>query len=461
MNEINWGSVREEATRHLQELLRIDTSNPPGNELPAAEYLAGVLRQEGVSPLVLTSGSQRATVVTRLGSSGAQAPLMLLGHLDVVPAVPEQWSHPPFGGDVADGFLWGRGAIDCKGLVVADLMVTLLCRRLGLPLKGDLVWMAHADEESSEFACGMSWLVREHRDLFDAPFALYEGGGEEFEIESSRFMPVTSAEKGWCTVDVTTRGQGGHSSVPHPDNPLFHMAPILLRLRAAKMPVHMVETVACFFDGLRETLERDRSEMGRRLRRIVDPGTSAAALESLVLEDQRHAWFEALLRNTAAPTMMAGSNSEWALPAEAHLTLNGRILPGQSMEDFERELQEVLGTGVDYRIRGFREGTECEIDTPVTDSIRRVMARRTPDLSVIPAMMTGGTERGLLNDVGVQCYGFWPRRAEPGVPPGKALCHGVDERVSLDNLLFGIRCLFEVVCDLNGIDGQPGDPAGH
>ena len=451
MDRVNWESVRDEAARHLRELVRIDTSNPPGNELPAAEYLAEVLGKEGLSPLVLKSAAQRGSVVTRLAGSGAQPPLMLLAHLDVVPARPREWTHPPFGGDLVDGLIWGRGTLDCKGLVVSDLMVMLLCQRLGLPLKGDLVCMAHADEESSDFAYGMAWLIREHRDLFDAPYALYEGGGEEFEVGGQRLQTVTSAEKGWCTVDVVTRGQGGHSSVPHSNNPLFHMAPILTRLQGGKMPIHVVETVAGFFDGVRKKVESTEPEFAEQLGKMVDPTSAGEALSCLPVDEMQRAWFEALLRNTAAPTMMEGSNSRWALPSEAHLTLNGRVLPGQSMEDYEQELQDILGPGVEYRIEGFKEGTECPVDTPVVDSIQRVMARRNPGVPVIPEMATGGAERGLLKDIEVQCYGFWPRRFEAGVPPGRELGHGVDERISVDNLLFATRCLFEIVCDINGI----------
>ena len=218
------------------------------------------------------------------------------------------------------------------------------------------------------------------------------------------------------------------------------------------MPIHVVDTVAGFFDGVGKRVESTEPEFAEQLRRMVDPATAAEGLRALPVDEMQRAWFEALLRNTAAPTMMEGSNSRWALPSEARLTLNGRVLPGLSMADYEQELQAILGPGVEYRIEGFKEGTECQVDTPVVDSIQRVMARRNPGVPVIPDMTTGGTERGLLKDVGVQCYGFWPRRFEPEVPPGRELGHGVDERISVDNLLFATRCLFEIVCDINGID---------
>jgi len=454
MTAVNWNQVRDEAVRHLQALLRIDTSNPPGNELAAAEYVAGVLTSEGLSPLVLKSSPSRGNVITRLPGSGEQPPLMIMAHLDVVPAIPEEWTHPPFDGHLADGFLWGRGAIDCKGLVVADLMVALLFHRLGLPLKGDLVCMAHADEESSDFAYGLSWLAREHGDLLDAPFALYEGAGEEFEIAGKRVQTVATGEKGWCTVEVTTHGQGGHSSVPHSNNPLFHMAPILSRLQSARMPIHITGTVAGFFQELSKLFESDKPETASLFRQMADPITAEAALQRLPISDSQRIWFDAMLRNTATPTMMRGSNSRWALPSEAHLTLNGRVLPGQSAEDYERELGAILGQETDYRIEGFHKGIECETETPVYRSIQRVMARQSPDVPVIPVLMTGGTERGLLKELGVQVYGFFPKRLEPGVPPLLQLAHGVDERISVDSLLYATQCLFELVYDINKVNDR-------
>jgi len=438
---------------HLQALLCINTSNPPGNELAAAEYLAGVLTREGLSPLVLKSSPTRGNIITRLPGTGEQPPLMLMAHLDVVPAIPEEWAHPPFGGNLIDGVIWGRGALDCKGLVAAGLMTILLSHRLGLPLKGDLVVLAHADEES-DFAYGISWLAREHHDLFDAPFALYEGGGEEFKVAGKRVQTVATAEKGWCTVEVTTHGQGGHSSVPHRNNPLFHMAPILSCLRTVKMPIHITDTVAGFFQGLRELFESDEPEKASLFRQMAGPASAEEALQRLPISDSQRIWFDAMLRNTAAPTMMRGSNSRWALPSEARLTLNGRILPGQSAEDYERELRAILGPEIDHRIEELHLGIESEIYTPIYRSIQRVMARQSPDVPVIPVLMTGGTERGLMSELGVQVYGFWPRRLEPGAPSLSQLAHGVDERVSVDNLLYATQCLLDIVCDINGVSSE-------
>ena len=447
---VNWRQVRDEAVRHLQALVRLDTSNPPGNELAAAEYLTGVLKTEGLSPSVFKSSPTRGIKVTRLSGTGNQPPLMLMGHLDVVPAIPEQWTHHPFGGELIGDFIWGRGTLDCKGLVVAHLMVILLFQRLGLPLKGDLVYMAHADEESSDFAFGLSWLAREHPDLFDAPYALYEGAGEEIQITGKRLQAVAVAEKGWCTIEVKTHGKGGHSSVPHRDNPLYHMAPVLSRLQNTKMPVHIIATVARFFRGLSELFE-PAAETSRLFHAMDNPTLADVSLQQLPVAESQRIWFDAMLRNTAAPTMIQGSNSPWALPAKAHLTLNGRILPGQSASDYERELHDILGAEADYHIEGFQEGIESRIDTPPYASIQRVMGRKNPDVPVLPILMTGGAERHLLKKMGVDCYGFWPRRLEPGVPPAMQMAHGVDERISADNLLYATQCLFEIVCDVNGI----------
>jgi acetylornithine deacetylase/succinyl-diaminopimelate desuccinylase-like protein len=448
---IQWDVVRDEAIRHLQALIRMNTTNPPGNEAVAAEYLAGVMAAEGLAPIVLKATPTRGSVMTRLRGNGAQPPLMLMAHLDVVPAQAGEWTHPPFAGELIDGFIWGRGAVDCKRLVAADLMVLLLCHRLGLPLKGDLVCLAHADEES-DFTDGMALLVREHRALFDAPYALYEGAGGDAEIAGKRFVTLATAEKGWCTIEVITRGKGGHSSLPHADNPLYHMAPILARLQASKMPLHMTETTAGFFRGLSAAFASEAPKIAGLLSQMCDPATAEAALEQLPADEAQRIQFDAMLRNTVGPTMMAGSSSRWALPSQAIMTLNGRLLPGQTPADFERELRAILGPGVEYRIADLHVGAQSDLDAPVCKSIQSVMRRRDPAAPVIPTLQTGGTERGLLKSIGVQTYGFVPYRAEPGIPAVSQMAHGFDERISADNLLYAVRCLFDVVCDINGIE---------
>ena len=452
MINISWAALADEAIGHLQALVRLDTSNPPGNEAPAAEYLAAVLTREGLTPRILESAPGRANLVVRLTGQGAQPPLMLMSHLDVVPVDAAQWSHPPFRADIADGFLWGRGALDDKLVTVAHLMTVLLCHRLQLPLTGDLVFLAHADEES-DFTYGMQWLVRHHRDLFDAPYALYEGGLAT-TLGGQPLMLVDTAEKGWCTVQVTARGPGGHSSVPHLDHPLYHLAPVLDRLASRPMPVHIVPTVGRFLAGLAEATAASDPALADACRRLMRAETADAALaDAPVAPGVRHR-FNALVRNTVTPTLLQSGLNRWTLPTRAHMTLNGRLLPGQTEAAFERDLADRLGPGLDYTVEDFHAGAECAVDTPLFDAVRRVVKRHSPLTHVLPHMLTGGTERGLLHSLGVEVIGFCPLRETPGQPSPMSLCHAPDERVALDLVLQNCQYLFEVVCELNGLSAE-------
>jgi acetylornithine deacetylase/succinyl-diaminopimelate desuccinylase-like protein len=326
----------------------------------------------------------------------------------------------------------------------------LLCQRHQLPLAGDLIMLAHADEES-DFTYGMAWLVREHRDLLDAPFALYEGGAE-LSIAGQPFCLVDTAEKGWATVEVVLRGSGGHSSIPHPNNPLYHIAPLLHRLATHKLPVHRIDTVSQLFAGIGTALASTAPTPAAHFQRMVDPAVAETVIPDLPVDAYLRHRFDALLRSTATPTMLTSGINRWTLPTEARLTLNGRLLPGQTGEDFDRELRAVVWPEFEYTIRDVHLGAECPRDTPLFDAIRRVVGRHTPAAAVLPNMMTGGTERGLLQGLGIQVYGFCPLREVPGQPAPFSLAHAPDERISVANLVDNCRSLFEVVCAMNNLE---------
>ncbi|HHH41942.1 MAG TPA: M20/M25/M40 family metallo-hydrolase, partial [Chloroflexi bacterium] len=221
--EINWQEATEEAVRHLQGLIRINTTNPPGNERVAADYLAELLSAEGYDPVVLESAPGRGNVVARYRGSGEAPPLLLLSHLDVVPVEPEHWDHAPFGGEVADGIVWGRGALDMKSIVVMQLMTMLLLKREEVPLKRDVIFAATADEEMGG-RYGAGFLVDEHLDLIRAEHALSEFGGFPIDLGGRRIYLCQVAEKGICWVRMRARGRPGHGSTPHRDNAVVKLA---------------------------------------------------------------------------------------------------------------------------------------------------------------------------------------------------------------------------------------------
>ena len=229
---INWQDVGEETITNLRGLLRLDTRNPPGNEIRAAEYLRALLEAEGISGEIVGPSSDRGTFIARLKGDGSEPPLLLMSHTDVVAVEPEKWTHDPFSGDVADGFIYGRGALDMKQMVTMEAMTMLLLKRSGVRLKRDVIFMAAADEEVGGNQ-GAGWVVANRPELIQAEYALNEGGGSGFEINGQRYYPVQTAEKGTVRFRIRTYGKPGHGSVPHYENPILELAAILDKIHSS------------------------------------------------------------------------------------------------------------------------------------------------------------------------------------------------------------------------------------
>ena len=247
----NWPEAAAETIRHLKALLRLDTTNPPGNEIIAAEYLAGVLRAEGFEPIVLESAPGRGNMIVRLKGSGEAPPLLLYSHTDVVPAEAVHWTHPPFAAEDADGYVYGRGAADMKDTVAEQLMVMLLLKRSGVPLRRDVIFAATADEEiGGQNGYGVSWLARHHLDLIRAEFGLSEIGGYNLNYAGKQVYLIQVAEKGVCWLKVRATGKPGHGSIPHDDNAVLHLARALNRLAGEGLPYHLTDPAAGFLDAV-------------------------------------------------------------------------------------------------------------------------------------------------------------------------------------------------------------------
>src|SRR5579875_2544952 len=238
-----------EAVRHLQGLLRLDTTNPPGNEIAAARYLAGILADEGYQPVIVESAAGRGNVIARYSGSGEEAPLLLYGHTDVVTAEAGSWSWPPFSGELAEGCVWGRGALDMKSTVAQELMVMLLLKRSGIRLRRDVIFAATADEEAGGQA-GMGFLVREHPDLVRAEYGLSEGGGMTTYLAGKAVYDVRTAEKGTCRFHLHASGAPGHGSVPRPSTSVTQIAEAVTKLATTPLPFRPTPTIERFFERL-------------------------------------------------------------------------------------------------------------------------------------------------------------------------------------------------------------------
>jgi hypothetical protein len=280
MENCNWDEIGQEAIEHLQALLRFDTTNPPGNEMPCIQYLAETLRKAGYEPTVLESAPGRGNVVVRFKGTGEQAPFLIYGHVDVVTAEPEKWVHPPFAARVADGCLWGRGALDMKSIVAQELMTMLLLARAGQPLRRDVIFAATSDEEVGGHM-GAGWLVDNHPELIRAEYALSEGAGATIHIGNQRFYGVRVAEKGTARFTLRAYGPPGHGSVPRPDTAIHAIAEAVDRLCEQPLPLHLTKTVSQY---LRTIGQAVGVEVGVH---ITDETKHATSTHSPVIQPHR------------------------------------------------------------------------------------------------------------------------------------------------------------------------------
>lgn len=427
-----------------QELLRIDTTNPPGNELPAAEYLERSLREVGYEPRLLESAPGRANLVCRWRGTGRQPPLLLTAHLDVVEAAAERWKHPPFSGEIADGCLWGRGAIDMKNMAA---MCTALLRQLArdrVELSRDVIFAAVADEEDG-CDMGSRWLVENHRDLIEAEYAIGEVGGYSLHIGRTTFYPVQVAEKGICWVRARVRGEPGHGSMPRDDNPVLVLAERIARLRGQPFASRENRYV-------RELIEQVAARQPSLLRPLVRLAGHARLLPRLVrrLPDAGMArGLSALLSNTASPTVLRGSGKINVIPDRAEVDIDGRTLPGQTDEDFLRELGAILGPEVELEVvRSLPPVVTEPAESPLFDAIRRGILEREPEAVVVPYMIPGYTDAKYFTRMGARWYGFAPVKLarESGIRFAE-MFHGHDERIPIDGLHWGTEVLHSVVRD--------------
>ena len=447
MAQIDWQKIQSEAVEHLRSLVRVDTTNPPGNERPAAEYIAGVCEKAGLKTEVVESGGpNRGNVVARMVGNGKARPVLLLSHLDVVPAEPSKWTHPPFGGDLAEGYVWGRGSVDSKLTAAVGLTTLLLCARTGTALKRDLILAATADEEMGGPANGAAWLANNRKDLIDAEYVVNEGGGFALEIGGKRFYVCQTAEKGACDVDLIGKGMPGHASVPHDDNAIVHLAESVVKLGSGRLGFHVTETARGFFE--KAAAAQDSEENARLLRDMLDPKKEPETFSRLPTDDPTRLMFDAMLRNTAAPTILNGGVKRNVIPSEVTLSMSGRPLPGQTKESIIGELREKVGDRVEIVEGRWRAGRESNPNSPLFEAMDRAIKRVDPEGQVVPFLITGGTDAHQLDPIDATIYGFLPMRYEPGWAYFD-LCHGHDERISEASVGFGVRVLYETICDLN------------
>ena len=435
-------SLADDARRLCQALLRMDTTNPPGNERICADYLAASLAEVGYKPELLEAAPGRTNLVVRHRGTGAKPPILLTAHLDVVEADASKWTRPPFSGDEHDGCLWGRGAIDMKNMAA---MCTAIMRRLAATntaLARDVIFAAVADEEAG-CDLGSRFLVEEHRALVEAEYAIGESGGFSLHLGDATFYPVQVAEKGFCWVRARVVGEPGHGSMPRHDSAVTRLGEALAALGRTHLPIHPTKYVSDFLDAMRA---RQPTLLQPLVRLLARPHL-LARVARLVPNASIARSFSALLSNTASATVVRAGGKTNVIPGVAEFEIDGRTLPGQSDDDLLRELRAVLGPDVELEIMKSAPPVVTDpIDSPLFDIIKHEVESREPDAQVIPYMIPGFTDAKYFTRMGARWYGFSPVKIEKGSGIRFAdMFHGHDERVPIAGLAWGVDVLDSVV----------------
>lgn len=424
---VDWDAAFEEALGILQEYLRIDTSNPPGRERLACDFLGGILEREGVEYELFDPGDDRVSLRAVLKGDGSRPPLMLLNHTDVVPVEREYWDEEPFAGIIRNGEIWGRGTLDMKGLGVAELVTFLLLKRAGVPLARDIVFLAVADEEAGGLL-GIEWLAEHHPEALEAEFVINEGGGGSTELFGVKrpVFTVTTAEKGPLWLRVVAEGRAGHGSVPHNDNPLDRLVRALGKLQEWERELELSPVLEEYF----ERLERAG---------IYSGGTSLRQLEQTAASDVR---VRALLTNTISATTATAGMKHNVIPGRAEATIDCRLLPGVDPDSFEEELTRVIDDPKVRLERVFAGASDTSShDTELFATIESVVRELVEDAVVTPGVTAGFTDSRVFRNQGVVAYGF----SGGLTPPNLArTVHGHNERITLDSFRLSCQMIYEV-----------------
>jgi len=434
--EPSWPRAVAEYRRVLGDLIAIDTSNPPGRELEVARYLDSLLAREGIHGQTFETAPGRGNFVARLPGSGRRPPLLLLGHVDVVGVERDQWAGDPFRMEERDGFLYGRGVIDDKGMVAAEAMTLILLKRLGVPLERDIILLAECDEESGgEF--GVGWMLEHHREAIEAEFAINEGGRTLLEGGRVAWVGVQNSEKRSINYTLTASGGSGHASMPRADNCILSLSRAIGHAADPPFPVSLTPATRAFFRGLAPF---QPARLRTAMERLEDPASAESAGETLAGD----LMFNAMLRNTVSPTIVKGGFRSNVIPGSAEATLNCRLLPGTDPEAFRRALEERIadaGVRVSFTPPTRPEAPSMPFEGVVVEAVRQVATRLMPGVPVVPLLSTGATDSAQLRSAGVRAYGLLPF---PLASEDAARMHGNDERMPVESLGIGLRFLYGV-----------------
>ena len=429
--------------QYLIDLVRLDTSNPPGNETRVAEYLKQVADAHGIPCELLGSDPRRLNFVARLKGTGKGRPLLLMAHSDVVPADRGQWTVDPFSGENRNGFIYGRGAQDDKSLLAAELAVMVEIKRRNIRPARDIILLAEADEEAG--STGIEWMIQHQYPKIDAEFALNEGGYILETKDGPKIFNVQTTEKIPTRIVVTARGVAGHGSMPRGDNPVVHVSEAVAKLSHADEPVHLNPTTRRYLRDLSRLPDFAWLEPLRR--RLEDPATAQAAANQIRAHDPE---IDTMLRTTVVPTMLHAGLKINVIPNVAEAQIDVRRMPGESKEDVLARFRQIVNDpDVEISLAPGQQMPATEpssLTTPLYLGMQRAIARIYPRDMVVPYMSRGATDGSYLRAKGVAVYGVPVFLREAG----ESRAHGNDERISPKNLEDGVELLWQMVLETSG-----------
>jgi acetylornithine deacetylase/succinyl-diaminopimelate desuccinylase-like protein len=421
----------------LGDLLRFDTTNPPGNESACIAHVQRLLEEAGVETRIVAKEEARPNLIARVRGAGEAPPLLLYGHVDVVTTSGQEWTHPPFGGELVDGWVWGRGALDMKGGVAMIVDAFLRAARGELRPRGDVILAVLSDEENGgDF--GARFLAEEHADLFEGVrHALGEFGGASQSIGGRRFYPIQVAEKQICWLRGRVRGPGGHAALGVRGSAMGKTGRILARLDSGRLPVHVTPVARAWIEGMAAALPNPQSLV---LRSLLDPRLAELTLRAPVPQLRI---LDRALRNTVTATIVHGGSKINVVPSEIELELDGRSLPGFGPDELIREVRALVGPELELEVVR-HDPYPPHSDLSQMDALSGILRELDPEAVPVPMLQVGVTDGRFFASIGIQTYGFLPLRLPDDFDFTK-LIHAADERVPADAIRFGADAVGRVL----------------
>lgn len=420
----DFNAARDEVVKILAGFVRIDTSNPPGNETRGAEYLKSILDRESIPAEIFEMERGRGNIVARLKGNGKKKPLLLMGHIDVVGVEREKWTVDPFGGVIKDGYLYGRGSSDDKGMTSACLEVFLLLHRLKVPLDRDVIFLAEAGEEGTSNV-GIDYMVQQHWDKIECEYALNEGGMIYAVDGKVKYVGVATTEKVPRGFKLIARGTSGHGSIPRADNAITHLAAAVEKVGNWQVPMRLNETTRAFFSRLAKISPADEAYLYSNLE---DPSKSQTVQEKIRASNPM---YNSMLRTSIVPTIIKGGFRSNVIPGDAEATLDVRAVPDEDIEALAQSLRKLINDPsvevVPPAARGRPATPPSKLDTEMFRALEKTQMKLFPGTITIPLMLTGATDSAQLRAKGVHAYGL-------GSLAAVSVAHGNDERISIEGL---------------------------